>query len=144
MELKDSAQVFMDQKENIKNEYEKQIFDLDQAYQQTKTELEEATAQQRIVDKKRGQIVKELKSQLRRETALNKQLQVSLYALQDEISSGVAPRGELTRSVSVIELPVKNESIKDASAEAEMTVYLTKRISEIQELNFTLKQRVLI
>ncbi len=40
-------------------------------------ELLETSAQQRIIDKKRSHLVKELKAQLRRETAINRDLQVT-------------------------------------------------------------------
>jgi hypothetical protein len=51
----------------------------------TRTELAEAQAQQRIVDAKRVQLVKELRRQLKQELLINREMQVTIRCQQDEL-----------------------------------------------------------
>jgi hypothetical protein len=51
----------------------------------TRAELEESQAQQRIVDAKRVQLVKELRRQLKQELLINREMQVTIRCQQDEL-----------------------------------------------------------
>lgn len=70
---------------------DQQVDDLQSQLDNTRAELEEAHAQQRIIDAKRSQLVKELRKQLKQELVLNREMQVTIRSMQDEL--GEVQRG---------------------------------------------------
>ena len=140
--------------------------------------LDDTLAQQRITDKKRLHLVKELKAQLRREAMVNRDLQVTLNAVRDELdansltrldayaatqrrqflSPGGNGRGHSTAPTpftsplppaqgatvaAVMNSPMpRGGGGPTIEVESEVAAALTDRLAQVQEMNFTLKQRI--